>query len=356
MTPRLNAAIMVRSTLASGVDADCFEKIRRQLNETNMTQPIITPLTQALEEGILTRSELKSFMLRSNWPALGRLLIWGLLLAVTTYLITLTWNSFWVWPAMFLQGIILVHHFSLQHECVHYTVFRTRWMNDLAGNICGFIIMLPNRHFRYEHCDHHTYTQLHGEDPELVPMPKSWTSYLYYLTAVPYWKTKFTELFRHIMGQLSEEEIRFVPRSEQKTIFWEARIMMAGYLTIFLAMAITGWWGLVWYWFVPLVLGEPVMRFIRMTEHVGRPQVKQMSDNTRTNIVSLPWRFLCWNMNYHAEHHYVSSVPFHALPRLHEKLKNHIHVEKNGYIGAHIDIMRQLYTKNGPAFHKGKSE
>jgi fatty acid desaturase len=70
--------------------------------------------------------------------------------------------------------------------------------------------------------------------------------------------------------------------------------------------------------------------------------VAQMRDNTRTNLVSAPWRFLCWNMNFHAEHHYVSSVPFHALPRLHEKLKSHIHVEERGYLGAHLDILRQI--------------
>jgi len=320
-----------------------------------MAEAIVTPLTQALAEGKLTRDELKSFMLRSNMPALRRLLIWIALLAATTYLITLTKGLWLVWPAMFIHGVILVHHFSLQHECVHYTVFRTRWLNDLVGNICGFIIMLPNRHFRYEHCDHHTYTQLRGHDPELVPMPKSWAGYLFYLTAIPYWKTKFNELFRHVKGQLSEEEIRFIPKSEHRTIFWEARIMAGGYLAVILAMVVTGWWGLVWYWFLPLILGEPVMRFIRMTEHVGRPQVKQMSDNTRTNLVSLPWRFLCWNMNYHAEHHYVSSVPFHALPRLHKKLKDHIYINKSGYMGAHVDIMRQLSTKTEPAFAKNKS-
>jgi len=315
-----------------------------------MAKAIVTPLTQALEEGKITRDELKSLLKRSNWPAFHRLVIWIAVLTGTTYLVSLAWNSWLIWPAMFLHGIVLVHHFSLQHECVHYTVFRTRWLNDVVGNVCGFIIMLPNRHFRYEHCDHHTYTQLHGEDPELVPMPGSFFGYLLYLSAIPYWKTKFTELFRHIAGRLSAEEKRFVPKPEHKTIIWEARLMAGAYLLIILAMSITGWWDLLWFWFIPLILGEPVMRFVRMTEHVGRPQVKQMSDNTRTNYVSLPWRFLCWNMNYHAEHHYVASVPFHALPRLHEKLKDHIYVEKNGYLGAHVDILRQLFAKSGPAF------
>ena len=243
---------------------------------------------------------------------------------------------------MLLQGIVLVHHFSLQHECVHYTVFRTRWLNDLVGQICGYTILLPHRFFRYEHCDHHTYTQLHGEDPELVPMPSSIGAYLLYLSALPYWKTKFTEVFRHSRGQLNETEKRFIPTVEHAAVFRDARLMLAFYVVIIVGMAVSGWWGLVWFWLIPLFLGEPVMRFIRMTEHVGRPAVAQMHENTRTSIVSAPWRFLCWNMNYHAEHHYVSSVPYHALPKLHEKLKDHIYVEQNGYLGAHRDIWRQL--------------
>ena len=67
-----------------------------------------------------------------------------------------------------------------------------------------------------------------------------------------------------------------------------------------------------------------------------------MKVNTRSNLVALPWRFLCWNMNYHAEHHYASSVPFHALPKLHRKLDGFVHVEHGGYWGAHLDILRQL--------------
>ena len=94
------------------------------------------------------------------------------------------------------------------------------------------------------------------------------------------------------------------------------------------------------------------MRAIRLTEHVGRPNSSNMKENTRSNLISLPLRFLCWNMNYHAEHHYASSIPFHALPKLHERLKEYIFVEPNGYLGAHIEILRQLrvfkYKNNEP--------
>ena len=312
-----------------------------------MTNAIVTPLTQALAEGKLTREELKSFMQRSDAPALRKLVVWVLVLCMTTTLITLAWDSWLIWPAMFVQGIVLVHHFSLQHECVHYTVFRTRKLNDIVGQICGLIILLPHRFFRYEHCDHHTYTQIHGDDPELISQPKSLGEYLWYLTALPYWRAKFTEVFRHAFGRLNAVELRFIPKEEHGSVFWDARMMLSFYALVILGMALTGWWGLIWYWFIPLLLGEPVMRFIRMTEHVGRPTIAQMSENTRTNLVSLPWRFLCWNMNYHAEHHYVSSVPYHALPRLHEKLKDHIFVEPKGYLGAHRDILGRIFQGRG---------
>ena len=107
-----------------------------------MAQAIVTPLTQALAEGKLTRDELKEIMQRSDWISIKRLIAWLGLLAVTTTLITLAWNSWLIWPAMFLQGVVLVHFFSLQHECVHYTVFRTRWLNDVVGQICGLVIIL----------------------------------------------------------------------------------------------------------------------------------------------------------------------------------------------------------------------
>lgn len=281
-------------------------------------------------------------MARSNMPAVRHLLVWVLVLAMTGSLIYMAMGTLWVWPAMFLHGVVLVHHFSLQHECCHYTVFKTRKINDIVGNICGFIIMLPNRHFRYEHCDHHTYTQLDGDDPELIPMPNNLAGYFWYLSSIPYWKTKFTELFRHTRGILTPEEKRFIPKEEYQTVFWEARLMIIAYLGILAVCILTGWWRPLWYWWVPVVLGEPVMRFIRMTEHVGKPCVREMKDNTRTNYVIRPMQFLCWNMNYHAEHHYASSVPFHALPKLHEKLRDVVEVEPRGYLGAHIDILNQL--------------
>ncbi len=307
-----------------------------------MSQQVLTPITQALEEGALSRRELKELMRRSNIPGLLHFVMFACVLVATGYLVHLAEGTAWFVPAMFLHGVVWVHHFSLQHECVHYTAFRTRWLNEAFGNFCGFAIMLPNRFFRYEHCDHHTYTQLHGRDPELIELPISAGKYLWYISSIPFWYQKFKEIIRHCAGWFSATEKQFVPEEDRNSLVVEARVMVLLYLAILAASAWSGWWGVIWYWWLPLFLGEPVMRMIRMTEHVGRPNIRDMKINTRTNLVTMPMRFLCWNMNYHAEHHYASSVPFHALPELHRKLEGYVYVEKRGYLGAHIDILSQI--------------
>ena len=307
-----------------------------------MTYEVRTPITQAMSEGAITRKELKELMKRSDKPAFIRLLIWIMLLSITSYLIFLSYETWYLFPAMFVHGIVLVHHFSLQHECCHYTAFKTRRLNDIFGHICGLSIILPNQHFRYEHCDHHTYTQLKGKDPELIELPISVYKYLWYISSIPYWKNKFSEIYQHVCGRISEEEDHFIPKQEHLTIFKEARIMVTVYLIILTGCILTNNWTPFWYWLLPLFLGEPVMRAIRLTEHVGRPNTDDLKENTRSSLTSFPMRFLSWNMNFHAEHHYASSIPFHALPKLHKKLKGFVYIERRGYLGAHIDIISQL--------------
>ena len=307
-----------------------------------MTTDVRTPITQAMSEGALTRRELKALMVRSDRPAVVRSVAILSMLAVTSVLIYLSMGTWWIVPAMFLQGVVIVHFFALQHECVHYTAFKTRKLNDIAGNICGYAIILPHQQFRYEHCNHHTYTQLKGQDPELIELPISVWKYLWYISSVPYWCNKFKQIVRNASGRLNEDDKTFLSKHEAPIIFREARLMVAFYALVLVISVAMGWAAPLWYWIIPLFLGEPVMRFIRLTEHVGRPNVDDMKENTRTSLVSWPAQFLSWNMNYHAEHHYAASVPFHALPKLHEKLQGYVYVEKRGYLGAHIDIINQL--------------
>ncbi len=208
-----------------------------------MGQAVLTPITQALQDGVLSRRDLKALMRPSDRPILMRLAVWSMMLAATAALIWQAQGSWLLWPAMFLHGALLVHLFALQHECVHYTPFRTRWLNDVAGNLCGLVIALPHHFFRYEHCDHHTHTQIRGADPEMIELPISVWRYLWYISSVPYWRAKVQEFARHALGRLSAADRAFVPTEAQASVIREARFMLAAYAAVLSGSALTGWWG-----------------------------------------------------------------------------------------------------------------
>jgi fatty acid desaturase len=83
------------------------------------------------------------------------------------------------------------------------------------------------------------------------------------------------------------------------------------------------------------------MRFIRMTEHVGRPTLLNLLQNTRSTQVAWGWRFIAWNMNYHCEHHLAPTMPYHALPKLHRLVRDHIPLAPS-YPAAHREIWRHV--------------
>ncbi len=308
-----------------------------------MSDGVPTPQSQALgAEAPIARRELKALMRRSNGPALRRLPLWYGVLGGTGALVWLALGTWWLPPAMFVHGVAMAHHFSLQHECIHFTAFRDRRVNTWLAAWCGFWICVPPVFFRYEHCDHHTHTQIVGRDPELIPLAGSVWGHLAYISSLPYWRGMLGGLVGHALGRIAPAEKRFVPPEERKAVVAEARVFLALYAGVAAAMAAFQWWAPLWFWWLPVFLGEPVMRFIRMTEHVGRPNTRDMTANTRTSLVSWPWRFLAWNMPYHAEHHFAASVPFHALPALHDRLRGHLHTEPGGYLGAHADMLDQI--------------
>ena len=58
--------------------------------------------------------------------------------------------------------------------------------------------------------------------------------------------------------------------------------------------------------------------------------------NGRSNALV---RFFAWNMPYHVEHHLHPSVPFHALPKLHERLKDQLPAPYGGCVPAYREMI-----------------
>jgi len=50
---------------------------------------------------------------------------------------------------------LVVRLFMIQHDCGHYSFFRTRWANDLVGRLIGVVTLTPHRYWRDAHSIHH---------------------------------------------------------------------------------------------------------------------------------------------------------------------------------------------------------
>jgi len=90
------------------------------------------------------------------------------------------------------QGILIVFLFTLLHESIHQTPFKTRWLNAMAARVSGFLIFLPSTWFKYFHLAHHRFTQIPGKDPELAfEKPKTILGYIIYVSGFPTWIEHF---------------------------------------------------------------------------------------------------------------------------------------------------------------------
>ncbi|MFM8680701.1 MAG: fatty acid desaturase, partial [Alphaproteobacteria bacterium] len=148
-------------------------------------------------------------------------------------------------------------------------------------------------------------------------------------------------------GRFTQEELRFLPVARLAGARREAALMWLAYAAIAAASVATGSLAALEFWILPRILGEPVMRLVRMSEHVGRPEVADWLANTRTVLTIAPLRWLAWNMAFHAEHHAVPSVPFHALPALHRELGPRIADVRRGYAATQLHLVRLARGRAG---------
>ena len=112
------------------------------------------------------------------------------------------------------------------------------------------------------------------------------------------------------------------------------------YLLLLLVGLLLGHASLLRFWLLPLALGQPLLRFVLLAEHGGCPCVPEGERNTRTTLTLAPLRRLMWNMPFHAEHHLLPSVPFHALAAAHQHLAPRLVFLQKGYGALHASLLR----------------
>ena len=284
----------------------------------------------------LSDEELTALKETSNRPGLlhlaGHL---GLIIATgSAVLLAPNW-PLWLAAAM-AHGIALIFLFTLEHEAIHATAFRTQWLNRAVAEVAGALVVVPPRWFRYFHFAHHRHTQDVALDPELAtPKPSGWRSYLWHLSALPYWKAQISTIIGNALGRNVGS---YVPGSAKGRIVAEARAYVAFYAGFAGLSLAAGWTWALELWLVPLLLGQPFLRAYLLAEHGACPLVADMLMNTRTTFTNRLVRFLAWNMPYHTAHHVLPVVPFHRLGSLTALLERRLATTAEGYVDAHRRI------------------
>ncbi len=283
---------------------------------------------------------LKRLYARSDLHGAMRLLLHVALLVGGGMLVHLASGTWWIAPAWLLQGIFVMALFAPMHECVHYTAFRTRALNDIVAFLCGAAIGTAATYYRHFHLAHHRYTQDPARDPELIATPEPRTPAMYWqrVAGYDYWRIRLVQLWRLPLGRF--QGLDFIHPSARPEIVRSARLLVAVYAVIAAGSIAMGSWAAVVCWLVPAVIANPLLRLYLMAEHAGCSNDDDAFSNTRTTLAHPLIRLLMWNMPYHAEHHLYPNIAFHKLPEAHVLLRDRLKVVAPSYAATHGSIRR----------------
>ena len=272
----------------------------------------------------LTRQQMREIMQRRDRPALWHFGLWFVLIGVSSYLAAISWGTWWAFPAFLIYGTIYTSSDSRWHETGHGTPFRTHWLNEIVYYIASFMAIREAYMWRWSHSRHHTHTYFVGRDPEIqVQRPADLLKILldfFYLRSGP---PEVWRLVRNAFGRPNADVLDFVPERELPKMYWSSRI----HLAIIAAFAV---WSLAIGSFLPMMFvllprfyGGWLQQFLSLPQHAGLGEdTYDHRENTRTVYVNPVFAFLYVNMQYHTEHHLMPMTPFHALPKLHEAVKD----------------------------------
>ena len=317
---------------------DCLQRC-----PSSLTAPV------AASSALIPRQALADLNQLRNGPAALRLL---------SHLLTITAGGLvWAqsgWPlalrlvGLLLCGVGLATCFAGLHECSHRTAFKSRWANDAAAWFLGLLSFYNSTAYRRYHQWHHRYAHQPGLDPELEdPLPTTPVGYLLELSGWHWWTGKLRGTARLLWGDLSAVpylNAELIPKVRRS--IW----LQCSVYAVLAALSLIGGNGfLLWYWLLPLAVGQPFLRFVLLAEHTGCSFSRDGTANTRTTLTTAPVRWLMWNMPFHAEHHLYASLPFHALPAAHGHIAPHLKHLDGGYLQVHRQLLAQLPVLGLPA-------
>lgn len=307
---------------------------------------------------VFTPDEIRSMSQRSDWM--------GVYLVLHAWALIAGAMALFVWlpnPLTFLLAVMVIGGRQLglailMHDAAHGLLFRTRRLNEFAGQwLCAFPVGTDLHLYRPYHLKHHRHTQ-QADDPDLVlsaPFPISRQSLKRKIWRDITGNTGYTRRKQQIMATWGEAGLSWAER-------W-MRLKQGGLVgfvitnaLLWLAMSALGLWlgGLWWLypalWLLPLLTWYQLVSRIRnIAEHAVVPDNDDPLRNTRTTYANPLARLLLapyW-VNYHLEHHLLLSLPCWKLPAAHRLLLGKGLRDQMEVQAGYLDVLRMAASAAG---------
>lgn len=304
---------------------------------------------------LVPREVMRDLVVRRDGPAIRDTVLWFVLIGALACATCILWGTWWaILPYIAYSVLYASAGDSRWHESGHGTAFKTDWMNNALYEIASFMMLRESTVWRWSHNRHHSDTIIVGRDPEIaVPRPPRWTGMVQVFFGLHGYRSYFRTVPLHCLGRMTAAEKTFIPEDQFERIYWTARVHAVVYagliaLSIYehsiLPVMLVGLVNLFGSWLSPIY---------GFTQHAGLAEnVLDHRLNCRTVYMNLVNRYLYWNMNYHLEHHMFPLVPYHALPKLHELIKEDCPPSYGSILQAWREILPTVRRQRwDPAYH-----
>jgi fatty acid desaturase len=248
-------------------------------------------------------------------------------------------QHFWN-PLLYLATVALIgarQHalLILMHDGTHYRLFRNRRINDWVTEVLlAWPHLVTMRSYRENHLAHHSYVNT-DNDPDWLR--KKGNAEWYFPQSA---RSLFGIFLRDLIGIGGINLIRLgaslSSSAAQVSSKAFARIRLTFYIGVIGGLIIIGCGkALLLYWVIPyftwLIL---IMRVRSIAEHFAINGEPGIYGQIRTTYAGLLARIFVApkNVNYHIEHHFFPSVPFHRLPKLHSLLMSNPEFARRAHI------------------------
>ena len=301
------------------------------------------------------RDTMRQLLERRDGPALRDTILWFALIFASGFATYALWGNLWALLPYAMYSVLYASTSdSRWHESGHGTAFKTDWMNNALYEIASFMVMRESTVWRWSHNRHHSDTIIVGRDPEVpAPRPPDVKAILMTFFNLKGYPKYFKHIVLHSLGYMSADEKTYIPEMEFSKVYLRARIYVAIYLFV-VGLAITVH-SILPLLFVGLtnLFGSWLLLVYGLTQHAGLAEnVLDHRLNSRTVYMNAINRYLYWNMNYHIEHHMFPLVPYHALRKLHEAVKDDCPTPYPGIFAAWQEIIPTVLRQvHDPAYH-----